>query len=59
MIVIKNRIFHFLMSMSSIILINFIFIVFTASAENKQIILDENLRPGMTLKDAIELLVPH
>ena len=44
--------------MSAIILINFVHAEIAESANNSQIIIDDNLKPGMALKDAIELLGP-
>ncbi len=58
MTIIKNRIINFLIIMSAIILINFIHSQIAESADNTQIIIDENLKSGMALKDAIELLGP-
>lgn len=55
---IKNRIVHFLVIISAIILVNFIHYQTVESADNAQLIVDENLKPGMTLKEAIDLLGP-
>lgn len=56
MIIVKNRSVQFLIILSTIILINFICFEIAPAANNTQIIIDENLKPGMILKDAIELL---
>ena len=58
MVILKNRIIGFLIIISGIILINLIFSDFAIPASETQIIIDENLKPGMPLKDAIELLGP-
>ena len=58
MMIIKNRIFHFLIIISMIILIDFIYFEIATPANNTRIIIDKNLKLGMTLKDAIELLGP-
>ena len=56
--VIGNRIMRFLIIISAIILIDLFYFGIAKPANNTQIIIDENLKPGMLLKDAIELLGP-
>ena len=56
--VIGNRIMRFLIIISTIILIDLFYFGIAKPANNTQIIIDENLKPGMPLKDAIELLGP-
>ncbi len=58
MIILKNKIIHLVAILFAIILIDFIYSDFAESANNTRIIIDENLRPGMTLKEAIQLLGP-
>jgi hypothetical protein len=58
MTITKNRIVHFLIIISTIILIDFIYFEIAKPANNTGIIIDKNLKPGMTLKNAIELLGP-
>ncbi len=58
MTIIKNRIIYSLMIISTVILIDFMYFASAAPANNAGIIIDENLRPGMALKNAIELLGP-
>ena len=50
---VKNRFFSLLIVISTIILLNS---EIAAAVENTQIIIGENLKPGMTLKDAMQLL---
>jgi hypothetical protein len=54
----KNRIYHLTSIISMIIVIDLISFGIAESANNTQVVIDENLRPGMTLKDAIQLLGP-
>ena len=56
--IIKNRFFYSLLILSTIILVDLISSAIAISADSTQIIINENLKPGMTLKDAIELLGP-
>ncbi|MBN2417958.1 MAG: hypothetical protein JXL81_01120, partial [Deltaproteobacteria bacterium] len=56
MIISKNRIISFLIIIFAIILIDLIFYKIAMPADGAQIVIDENLRPGMKLKDAIEFL---
>lgn len=56
--IIKNKIIHFLMITFAFILIDFVSFGIAESANDTQIIIDENLKPGMPLKEAIELLGP-
>ena len=58
MMLIGNRIMKFFIIISTIILINLICFEIARPADNTQIIIDNNLKPGMPLKDAIELLGP-
>jgi len=58
MMIIKNRFFYSLLILSTIILVDLISSGIAMSADNTQIIINENLKPGMTLKDAIGLLGP-
>jgi hypothetical protein len=58
MMTVKSRINHFLIIISAIIVCDFVFLGTAESADNTQIIIDENLKSGMALKDAIELLGP-
>ncbi|MFC1838753.1 hypothetical protein ACFL1N_04170 [Thermodesulfobacteriota bacterium] len=58
MMILKNRIVYFLLIISPILVTNFICPETVKSANNTQIVIDENLKPGMPLKDAIELLGP-
>lgn len=58
MMVIKNRIIPFLVIIATIFLVDFISFDIAKSVENSRIIIDENLKPGMALKDAIDLLGP-
>ena len=58
MMVIGNRITKFLIIISTIILIDLIYFEIAKPANNTRIIIDENLKLGMTLIDAIELLGP-
>ncbi len=53
MMFVKNRFFHFLTIILMILLFN---LQVAAAAENTQITIGENLKPGMTLKDAMQLL---
>jgi hypothetical protein len=54
----KNRIFHSLLIVSTIMLIDLCSFGIATAADSTQIIIDENLKAGMTLKDAIQLLGP-
>ena len=56
--VIGNRIMRFLIIISTIMLIDLMYFEIATPSNNTQIIIDENLKPGMPLKDAIELLGP-
>jgi hypothetical protein len=57
-VVIGNRIMKFFIIISTIILIDLIYFEIAKPADNARIIIDENLRLGMPLKDAINLLGP-
>ena len=54
----KNKIISFLIIISAIILIDLIFFEVAMPADNTQVIIGKNLKPGMKLKDAIKLLGP-
>src|SRR4030042_6817556 len=56
--VIGNRIMRFLIIISAIILIDLFYFGIAKPANNNKNIINENLKPGMLLKDAIELLGP-
>lgn len=56
--IIKKRVFQFLTILSAITLINFFQVDIAESASSKQVVIDQNLKPGMALKDAIQLLGP-
>jgi hypothetical protein len=58
MMVIGNRIMKFLIIISTIILIDLIYFEIAKPANNTRIIIDKNLKIGMPLKDAIDLLGP-
>lgn len=58
MMILKNRIIQFLLIVSAILLIDLISFKTALYANTSQIIIDENLKTGMTYKDAIELLGP-
>jgi hypothetical protein len=58
MMVFGNRTMKFLIIISTIILIDLIYFEIAKPENDTQIIIDKNLRPGMPLKDAIELLGP-
>ena len=58
MMIMKSRIIRFLVIISAIILTDLISFEIAAFANNTPIILGENLKPGMALKDAFELLGP-
>ncbi len=56
MVTIGNRIMKLLIIISMFILINLSYFVFAKPVNNTKIIIDENLKIGMPLKDAIDLL---
>jgi len=56
--IIGNRIMKFLIIISTIILIDLVCFEISKPADNTRIIIDENLKLGMPLKDAIDLLGP-
>ena len=58
MAILKNKIVHFLLIISAVILFDLISFEIAMPAGNTSIIIDENLKAGMTLKDAIQLLGP-
>ncbi len=58
MAILKNKIVHFLLIISAVILFDLISFEIAMPAGNTPIIIDENLKAGMTLKDAIQLLGP-
>lgn len=58
MVNVKGRVIHFFMVISIVLLSDLFCFGIAGSANNRSIIIDENLKPGMTLKDAVELLGP-
>lgn len=54
----KNRVFNTLIVLSAIVLVLFLCCGIASSANDRKIIIDKNLKPGMILKEAIELLGP-
>ncbi len=56
MAILKNRIIYFFIFISAIILVDLVSFEIALPANEIQIVIDENLKPGMTLKDAFELL---
>ncbi len=58
MMIIKNGIIRLLLMITAITVINLTSLSFTSAADASQVVINSNLKPGMSLSDAIELLGP-